>query len=152
ETGGGLVVDEDIPPVVGAILVREMHVVRVTGDAVFEQLLGEVGAAPAGGGVPIEHGNALQLAHAGDADHADLAALSAAPEAIVFIQSTGRDMGLGSVAARVGRRAGADFGHARGPLSAAAGAEHGVAEDPGAEGDRGAEEGTPRVGFLLADR
>src|SRR5690606_7226339 len=59
-----------------------------------EDALALVGNAPAGGGVDVEHRDAHQFAHRGDAQHADFTGVTARPEAVVFVQFAGCDVHL----------------------------------------------------------
>jgi len=71
-----LVVDEQVAPVVGAVRVGHVHVVRVAvleAGRLAEDALALVGLAPSGGAVAVEHRDPHELAHGRDAEHADLA-------------------------------------------------------------------------------
>ncbi|MNT14922.1 hypothetical protein D3C72_1499460 [compost metagenome] len=88
-----LVVDPRVAAIVVAVLVRGMHVVRVA-DGVqhvavgtrAHHALGFIGDAPAGQRIGHEARNAMQLAPRGQAQHAHVARMAAAPQAVVGIE------------------------------------------------------------------
>ena len=102
DAGVGLVVDEEIAAVIGAVGERQVRVVqvavRVDAAAVLQELAGLrrqtlgqhlqalVGLAPAGGAAAVEHRDAHQLAHRGQADDAHLAGLAAGEEHVVLVE------------------------------------------------------------------
>ena len=108
----GLVVDEEVAPVIGPVGKGHMGMVRIAiqpgagpglavrvqvllglrQQAVGEDLDAFVGIAPAGGAAAVEDRNAHQLAHGGDADDAHLTSLSRTPESVVLIQLARRDV------------------------------------------------------------
>ena len=113
----GLVVDENVAAVIGAVGERHVRVMRVAVDegaaparpetcGLRQQPFGEdlpafVGQSPAGGAVAIEHRDAHELAHRREADDAHLAGLAAAAEAVIFVEIARPD--LDALAARLGR-------------------------------------------------
>ena len=106
----GLVVDEDVAAVIGAVGEGHVRVVQVAvligAAAVLQELpgfrqqaLGQdlpalVGLAPAGGGAAVEDRHAHQFAHRRQAENAQLAALAAAGEHVVFVELARLDRGL----------------------------------------------------------
>ncbi|CUI31666.1 Uncharacterised protein [Achromobacter sp. 2789STDY5608621] len=104
----GLVVDEEVAAVVGAVGERQMRVVGVAiqehaalvlevfaglGRQAFgEDLAAFVGAAPAGGAAVVEDRDAHQFAHGRQPQHAHFARLAAGVEGIVFVQLARRDV------------------------------------------------------------
>ena len=126
DAGVGLVVDEDVAAVVGAVGEGDVGMVGVAveEDAVLglerfglgqqplgKDALGLVGLAPAGGRAAVEHRNADQLAHRRQADDADLARLAAAVEAVIFVEIARLDLGLVGAGGRLGDAAAAAQGH-----------------------------------------
>ena len=105
-----LVVGEEVAPVVGAVGEGRMRMVQVAvgegpapvlqelailGRQAFgEDLQALVGLPPAGGAVAVEHRDAHQLAHRGQADDADLAGLAAGEEHVVLVELAGFDLVL----------------------------------------------------------
>ena len=95
--GIGLVVDEQVLAVITTVGERGVGVVGVTvveTRGLAEDMPGLVGDAPAGGALGVEHRNAHQLAHGGDAQHPHFAGVAAAPEAVVFVEFTGGHHGI----------------------------------------------------------
>jgi hypothetical protein len=95
-----LVVDPGVAAVVVAVLVGGVRVVgvahRVAQRAIglgAHDLLGLVGDAPADQRVRHEAGDAQQLAARGQAQHAHVAGVAAAPEAVVGVELAGLQMG-----------------------------------------------------------
>ena len=107
DAGVGLVVDEDVAPVIRAVGKRHVRVVRVAigqhaaealgelargrGHALGHDLATFVGEAPAGGAVDVKDRNAHELAHRRHAQDADLAGLAARVEGIVVVELAGLD-------------------------------------------------------------
>ena len=106
----GLVVDEEVAAVIGAVGERQMRMVGVAvvidrRRAVCEELPGRrqqpfgqdlaafVGQAPAGGAAAVEDRDAHQLAHRRQAEDADLAGLAAAAEDVIFVELAGLHLG-----------------------------------------------------------
>ena len=63
-------------------------------QALGQDLEALVGLPPAGGAVAVEHRDAHQLAHGGQADDADLAGLAAGEEHVVFVELARLDLVL----------------------------------------------------------
>ncbi|MNR08874.1 hypothetical protein D3C85_1250510 [compost metagenome] len=113
----GLVVDEEVAAVVGLVGERQMGVMRIavgedaalvlqvfTGfrrQAVHQDLAAFVRAAPAGCAAMVEDGNAHELAHGRQAQHAHFAGLTAGVEGIVFVELARRDMPKHAARARL---------------------------------------------------
>jgi len=99
-----LVVHEDVLAVVGAVGVRRVHVVRVTG-AVFEaavglgtqDLFGFVGDAPADQAVHVEHGNAFEQAARRQAIDPHVTRVPTRREGIVLVELAGMHLVLAVV-------------------------------------------------------
>ena len=105
-----LVVGEEIAAVIGAVGEGRMRVVQVAvrvdaalvlqefavlrRQALGQDLAALIGLAPAGGAVAVEHRNAHQLAHRGQADDADLAGLAAGEEHVVLVEFARLDLVL----------------------------------------------------------
>ena len=122
-----LVVDPEIASVVRAVGKRHVRVVRVAigvdAAAGFEKLPGLwcepfghdlaalVGEPPARGAAAVEHRDAEELTHGGDAKDAHLAGLAARPKAIVFVELAGRHVGGACLSrgVRLARRVGGGY-------------------------------------------
>ena len=105
----GLVLHEQVTPVVGAVGERHVRVVQVAVEedaAAFlqelarlrRQALGQdlaafVGQTPTGGAIVVEHRHAHQLAHRGQAVDAQLARLAAGEEHVVLVEFARADVG-----------------------------------------------------------
>ena len=99
QTGVDLVVDPAVLAVVDAILVRGMDVVGIRHGVLQRAIrlgahdgLGLVGQAPADQRIGHEAGNAQQFAPGRNAQHAHVARMAAAPQAVVGIQLAGLDL------------------------------------------------------------
>ena len=106
-----LVVHEQVAAVVGAVGERHVRMVQVAvvigahpalrqkilrlrQQSFGQNLEALVGDAPAGGAAAVEHGHAHQLAHGRHTEDAHLAGLAARPEAVIFVELTGRQFEL----------------------------------------------------------
>ena len=105
DTGVGFVVDEEIPPVIGAVGERQMRMVsiavQVDAALVRQERLGFgaqpfgenpaafVGLSPSGSAAAIEHRDPRHLTHGRQTEDADLAALTTAEERVVIVELAG---------------------------------------------------------------
>src|SRR5690554_3622860 len=90
-TGVGLVVDEQIAPIVTTIGVTDMRVVSITIKVlgtVTENTLGLVGMAITGRRAVIEHRDTHDFAHGGHTVDAHLTTLTTTPETVILVEFT----------------------------------------------------------------
>ena len=96
-TAVGLVVDEQVFAIVAPVLHGDVWVVTVTVQILLvttQNFLTFVGNTPAGRRVHIEYRDAHQLTHGRHTQNTNLALVTTAPEAVVFVQLTRRNVVL----------------------------------------------------------